>query len=369
MPLDFFERIDAHFSKKLPFVVYRKPKEDAVKAIFQGDDTLHYLKTYAETGFIFAPFDVERPTVLMPPDEVMEIATGERSMGVSKSDSNQFTPDQEHRNSHIRLVNKGIDEITKGSFGKVVLSRRIEIGSNAPPLSLFQKLLVKYPNAFCYVWYHPKVGLWLGATPEILLMLKNRKLTTMSLAGTQKYAGTEHPEWGNKELEEQQLVTHYIIDTLTDKVDRLDKTDTETVRAGNLLHLRTKITGVVSEGSLGTIVKALHPTPAVCGMPKESAREFIVNHERYDREYYTGFLGELNLKTEKQRSARRKNQENQAYRAISNTTTLYVNLRCMQLKNKKALLYVGGGITKDSDAEREWGETVAKSGTMLSILG
>lgn len=369
MPLDFFNRIDTQFRKNLPFVAYRKPREDSIKAIFQQDDQLYHLKNYAETGFIFAPFDTKNPTVLLAPDELLEISDFALPANTAKPEIAGPTSDKEKKKSHINLVNKGIDEIRKGTFEKAVLSRRLEISSSALPLDLFQKLLANYPKAFCYLWYHPKVGLWLGATPEILLMLRNRQLTTMSLAGTQKYSGTEHPQWGHKELEEQQLVTDYITDALKDQVTHLSKTTTETVRAGNLLHLRTKITGLVAEGNLGGIVKALHPTPAVCGMPKNAAQEFILDNENYAREYYTGFLGELNLTTEKIRSARRKNQENQAYRFLAKTTTLYVNLRCMQVKDDKVFIYAGGGITKDSDAEREWEETVAKSSTMLSIVG
>ncbi len=379
MPLDFFESINTQYGKRLPFVAYRKPKEDKVKAIFQTDDRLQHLKTFSETGFIFSPFDARHPTILLVPDEFLEISAHEHPANTTKRDvvlstSGQQdgaipTSDQKGKASHLHLIEKGISEIKKGTFEKVVLSRQIEMRSTALPLDLFQNLLADYPNAFCYFWYHPKVGLWLGATPEILMMLRNSRLTTMSLAGTQKYAGTENPKWGHKELEEQQLVTDYITDALKNQVDQLSRTNTETVRAGELLHLRTKITGLVEKENLEAVVKALHPTPAVCGMPKKNAHDFILDNENYDREYYTGFLGELNLKTVKQRSSRGRNQENQAYRSIVNTTTLYVNLRCMQLKNDKAYLYVGGGITKDSDPEREWEETVAKSSTMLSILG
>lgn len=369
MPLDFFDRIDTQFRKKLPFVAYRKPKENRVKALFQADDRLHYLKTYAQTGFVFAPFDAENPTILLVPDELSEISSIQLPPSNAKSNEPIPTSDLGKKESHIHLVTKGIDEIRNGTFEKVVLSRRLEIGSESLPLDLFHRLLATYPDAFCYLWYHPKVGLWLGATPEILLMFRNQQLTTMSLAGTQKYTEMENPRWGHKEIEEQQLVTDYIIDALKGQVDQLRPTNTETVRAGGLLHLRTKITGLLEEENLEAIVNALHPTPAVCGMPKETAQKFIWDNENYDREYYTGFLGELNLKTEKQRSPRRSNQENQAYRAIAKTTTLYVNLRCMQLKNDKAYIYVGGGITKDSNAEREWEETVAKSKTMLKILG
>ena len=188
---------------------------------------------------------------------------------------------------------------------------------------------------------------------------------------------------GKKELEEQQLVTNYILDVLRDKVSNLQRTPTETVRAGQLLHLRAKITGILeSKGldiedleseefggnGLDAVVKALHPTPAVCGLPKESALGFIRENEHYDREFYTGFLGELNLNTEKHRSQNRRNRENQAYRFVAKSTTLFVNLRCMKLTEGTAGIYVGGGITEDSELVMEWEETVAKSQTMLSIL-
>ncbi len=368
MPLDFFESIDAQIKKKFPFVVYRKPREDTVKAIFQADDRLHHLTSYAETGFIFAPFDSKHPTILLVPDELLEITDENIQTSTAKRVNVRPTFDRERKEAHIRLIEKGISEIGKGNFKKVVLSRCIEADSKAQPLDLFQKLLVNYPHAFCYLWYHPNVGLWLGATPEILLRLGNRQLTTMSLAGTQKYKGTENPKWDPKELEEQQLVTDYITDALKNRVDQLKRTNTETIRAGELLHLRTKITGHLEEKKLASIISALHPTPAVCGIPKQVAKAFIRDNENYQREFYTGFLGELNIITQKQRNNRSRNQENQAYRSLAKTTTLYVNLRCMQLKDDKAYIYVGGGITKDSDAEREWEETVAKSKTMLKIL-
>lgn len=375
--MEFFDRIAVQYRKNLPFVVYRKPRDTTVKAIFQSDDGLRSLENFSRTGFVFAPFDTGHPTLILSPDEMLEFSGAlplahklGRTPSAPETQTNHLglSPDTEKKEAHIRGVKKAIDEIGKGTLQKVVLSRPLNVGSNASPLDLLLKLLDRYPNAFCYLWYHPKVGLWLGATPEILLRLQNRQLTTMSLAGTQRYSGPTTPNWGNKELEEQELVTDYIVNALQDQISHLERHNTETVRAGNLLHLRTQISGDIQEGSLEGIVKALHPTPAVCGLPKENARKFIADNENYDRQYYTGFLGELNLTAEKRRSRNRRNLENQAYRTRSKTTTLYVNLRCMQLKNGKAYIYVGGGITKDSDPEKEWEETVAKSVTMLSIL-
>lgn len=371
MSLDFLEKIKSQLGKSLPLVAYRKPREANARAIFQSDDGLRHLKSYSESGFIFAPFDTVNPTILIHPDETLissELPSPEgEKVEMTVSESRSILR-QENKTAHLQLVGKAIREIANGSFRKVVLSRKIETPLKTSAVMLFQRLLAEYPNAFCYLWYHPKVGIWLGATPEILLRVRNRQFITMSLAGTQKLTQSEPIEWADKELEEQEMVTNYILDALKDRVTDVKRSDTETVRAGNLLHLRTRISGYLETGNPEAIVNALHPTPAVCGLPKETAQKFIAQNENYDREYYTGFLGELNLSMGHNRSSNTKNQENRAYRSIAKTTTLYVNLRCMKLGRDKAFIYAGGGITKDSDPEQEWEETVAKSRTMLSIL-
>ena len=108
-------------------------------------------------------------------------------------------------------------------------------------------------------------------------------------------------------------------------------------------------TPILSNASIKDFVSSLHPTPAVCGLPMKAAKDFIIKNEGYNREFYTGFLGALNFENEK--------------------TELFVNLRCMQyVENKKLALYVGGGITKDSNATLEWDETENKTKTMLDVL-
>lgn len=189
----------------------------------------------------------------------------------------------------------------------------------------------------------------------------------MSLAGTRIFVENQEPQWGPKELIEQEMVTDFIKKALNEKVIGLQIEEMESVRAGNLWHLRTKLSGRIKTG-LQPIIAALHPTPAVCGMPKNRAKEFILSNEDYEREFYTGYLGELNFKQMQGRNTNRKNQENNAYRTVKSTTELYVNLRCMQLKGAQALVYVGGGITEASDPIKEWEETVAKSRTMLQVL-
>jgi len=365
MTATFFEKIEDQLSKKLPFVVYRKPRASDLIAIFQKDDRLHLIQDYSEIGFAFAPFDTNGPSYFFKPDTVLRDDIVFRQKPIL--DKAGVHLDLTTKISHIDLVEKGISEIKNGTFNKVVLSRNVAVECSKQPLELFQSLISKYDSALRYLWYHPRIGMWLGATPEILLRIENKQFTTMSLAGTQPYIEDIEPTWGTKEIEEQKLVTQYIFDALKDKIRDFQISKTESVRAGNLWHLRTKLSGKTKDG-LAEVIKALHPTPAVCGLPKEAAKNFILKNENYNRDFYTGFLGELNLKIETGRSSHRRNIENKAYRSIKTVTELFVNLRCMQLKDQTAIIYIGGGITKDSQSEKEWEETVAKSRTMLNVV-
>jgi isochorismate synthase len=194
----------------------------------------------------------------------------------------------------------------------------------------------------------------LGATPETLLNIEGTSFKTMSLAGTQVDIQNKPLIWKSKELEEQLLVTNFIENQLVDIAVNLNTDKTETVKAGNLLHLRTKVSGDLNNSSsLEELIRALHPTPAVCGLPRELARTFLFENENYDRSFYTGFLGELNLQDSKD---------------TAKSSALFVNLRCMRIQNNKATIFVGGGITKDSNASNEWEETVSKAKTMKRML-
>jgi isochorismate synthase len=233
---------------------------------------------------------------------------------------------------------------------------------------MFKRLSRKYVNAFSYCWYHPKVGTWLGATPELLFKLSRGQLSTVSLAGTLKV--DEGMIWTKKEHEEQQLVTDYITNQLSALATEVKTGKTEEIVAGKIKHLRTKITATLAKNtqSLKEIIQVLHPTPAVCGYPKNLAMNFIEDSEHYDRSYYTGFLGEINHVHHLERTPLRRNTEARAYRSVLRKTQLYVNLRCLKIEGAKGTVYVGGGIVDSSIPEKEWQETVDKSTTMLSII-
>jgi len=366
---DFFSKANAQYAKNLPFVLYRKPEADQLNGLFQEYDFLHKVETFEETGFVFSPFDNEQTSILIPgsPEETTDF----KEVPISVK-SNIVNTENTDEVAHINLVEKAVAAIQNSALQKVVLSRKQnqEI-EEVNPVTIFKRLLSNYKTAFVYLWHHPKVGIWLGATPETLLSLNGRKFTTMALAGTQKFIGSLAVKWGDKEIHEQQLVTDEIVNNLKPfDLRSLNVGDRETYQAGTLLHLRTLITGTFNtEGqNLKALLKALHPTPAVCGLPRDLAKDFIIKEENYNREFYTGFLGELNILRDTSKKRSRRNVENLAYKTLKNETKLFVNLRCMQYTDYKAIIYVGGGITAASNPELEWQETVNKAQTIASVL-
>lgn len=344
---DLIKKAETHYQNGLPFVLYRKPGDENVLGIFQNNTQLNTTSDYKSSGFVFAPFDNQGKTILLLADEMI---TATYIVADERKRTYQLTyPGELERKKHLDLIGRAINQINTGHLKKVVLSRKTAFDTIVKPLSVFQEILALYSGALCYLWYHPGVGLWAGASPEIFLNIADDSLTTMALAGTQKSIDDSPPVWGSKEVEEQAMVTSFILDAIRDKVSNLSSTEVVSVRAGNLWHLKTTITANMKGTSLKTIVNALHPTPAVCGLPLKEAQKFLSQYEEYDREYYTGFLGELNLG---------KNSNSQ----------LYVNLRCMQIRDTSVILYIGGGITRDSVPENEWQETLDKTGIMARAL-
>ncbi|CAM4128567.1 chorismate-binding protein [Gillisia limnaea] len=373
---EFFDKLRFQLEKKLPFVAYKKPSTPTgeIKAFLQSNSETYKILNFSESGFVFAPFAANKPKFLIPAAQSEFLETNIDLSEIDKDFRNSSIAEIEvetARKQHVALVEKGIEQIKKGIFKKVVLSRRESVKlQGRDSIKIFQELLQLYPTALVYIWFHPETGLWLGATPETLLEIERNRFKTMALAGTVKYAGEMEVVWGQKEKQEQQFVTDSIMENLKPFVEKIEKSHPFTAKAGNLLHLKTNISGFLYPESqdLGKLISVIHPTPAICGLPKEPAKNFILENENYDREYYSGFLGELNLKKEIKRSGNRRNQENQAYASIITTSNLFVNLRCMKFEEKQAVLFVGGGITKDSDPEAEWVETQNKAETMKAVL-
>jgi isochorismate synthase len=369
---DFFKAVAQQYKNKLPFVIYRKPNTLDVKGMLQKDTALHITEDFKASGFVFAPFDDKFPAIILPVQYSKQILTTYKQSNLNTSYSSKtFNTYDIEKNFHINLVKKGINLIKKGELQKVVLSRKETVAfQNEDIFSIFQKLLATYTSAFVYCWYHPEIGLWLGATPETLLKIEDRNFSIMALAGTQNYNGTLNVVWQNKEIKEQQFVTDFILSNIKSRVENIKVSNVETVKAGNLLHLRTLIKGRLSSQNfnLKKLLYDLHPTPAVCGLPKALAKTFILENENYNRTFYTGFLGELNIEATVTPRTGKRNIENRAYALKRKSTQLYVNLRCMEINGNEAFIYVGGGITDTSNPESEWEETVSKSMVVKKVL-
>ncbi len=355
---ELMELIRQGFLDKTPFVVYHKPESEEIRAWLASEVRMILSGQFSEPGFVFAPFDPSSQAVLFPGEssEILEARwTGEeqasKETAQSRPASQQLQSSDKgkgpERSDHLSLVQETIDFIRSGEATKIVISRREEVEvKDLDPLRIFRTLVQKYPGAFVYLWHHPKVGTWAGASPEVLLKMKNEFFQTMSLAATRSHEDDKEITWEAKELEEQQLVTGLIQKELGPYLTHVGRPYDQ--RAGQLVHLRTDLSGKIPAGfPPGEIIEKLHPTAAVCGIPREGAMDFILKREGYPREFYTGYLGEYLGPGDRE-------------------SNLLVNLRCMQLlpARQKVWIYVGGGITAASDAAKEWEETVAKSRTM-----
>jgi isochorismate synthase len=337
------------FKQQLPFVIYRKPNTKTISGLFGSTSEIKILTSFEASGFVFAPFSTLQETILFPFSEFEEkTAVIQDEFDVKKNSIEELPIAEHEKERYKKLIQQTVDAIKEGLAEKIVISRKDEVALKTFDFQIvLERMLTSYKNALVYCWYHPKVGLWMGATPERLLEIKEDHFKTTALAGTQPYTGTLDVVWGEKEQQEQQIVTDYILNAISGQVDAISTKGPYTVKAGSLLHLKTDIEGSLKEKGLLYLISKLHPTPAVCGMPKEEATNFILQNEAYNRSFYTGFLGELNAQK---------------------STSLFVNLRCMQIQNKLATVFIGGGITKDSIPENEWDETVKKAATMKSVL-
>ena len=346
-------KIKNQLKNNLPFVVYSKPNSQEITGFFQHNDTLFEVNDFTENGFVLASFDGAK-TYLIPENEseLVQFSLDKKEIVFSEKELSKVG--NVAKSDFEALVAKGIQAIKSNKFQKVVLSRTEKVKvANFDMFETFQKLVQLYPSAFVYCFYHPKIGNWIGATPEQLLKVNQSEFETISLAGTQKDAGSSEIVWGEKEKEEQQFVTDYLVQRLQNVASSVHFTKPYSIKAGSIWHIKTDVSGILnSDSSLKKVVQLLHPTPAVCGLPKEIARDFILENEPYDRSFYTGFLGELNC----------------SFAKNTISSDLFVNLRCMKIKDSQAHLYMGCGITKDSNPEKEWEESVNKSMTMKKVL-
>jgi len=256
--------------------------------------------------------------------------------GFQLSELSQEKPDETHA-EYLQKIEKAIEFIKVNQLRKLVIARKKTVTlSNLNIPKTFLKLCEKYPSAFVYVFKNND-DCWIGAFSEILgkFNKKTSEFETMSLAGTLPV----EESWTKKEIEEQKPVTDYISGILKKYAKNVEQSETYDHISGNIKHLRTDFKAKILPQDFSNLISELHPTPAVCGIPKEKCKEAILALENFDRELYAGYS---RIETE-------------------DHIFCFVNLRCGKFYKNSAQLFAGGGITALSFPEKEWQETELKT--------
>lgn len=253
---------------------------------------------------------------------------------------------EESQSEYQQKLENVIEFIKESRLAKLVISRRKLLNFNDDKVNLketFLNLCSSYPNAFVYFFVKENTC-WIGAFSELLgkFNKKTSEFETMSLAGTLPL----NEDWSNKEIEEQKPVTGFIKNILEKYSVEVEQSQTHDHITGNIKHLRTDFKAKIKPKDLENLIAELHPTPAVCGIPKDLCRNAIQNFESHPRKLYAGYI-------------RAETDESVQY---------FVNLRCAEIYKNAALSYVGGGITAISSPEKEWRETELKAEAVLKNL-
>lgn len=327
------QNINDIISSGKAFAILRMPDEDhlIVKA---GNWERKKITEIKEDCFFVQPFNSEEKGFALFPLGKEE-----------KIKSKIKTPKATSKEEYTATFNKYQEEFQKGKISKLVLSR-VKKDSNQP-INIgesFFNLCTSFPLAAVNLFHIPDVGLWLGASPETLLKVEKDKVATMSLAGT-TLSGEK--KWTEKEKREQQIVTDFISESFNHS-EKLEKFE-ETLQAGNVQHLCTVFELPLAELKTDwkKLVNILHPTPAVGGFPTKEAAQLIDKLETHAREFYAGFFGVIQPKE---------------------GCHLFVNIRCMKLVDNIPYLFTGGGITADSNLDKEWEETELKANGIFNSL-
>lgn len=269
------------------------------------------------------------------PGALVEIQDSElENLHFNLQEKSNFEGDetQEH---YLEKIENAISIIKENKLPKLVIARKKTVNVNIDLIATFRNLCKAYPSAFVYIFEQDGIS-WIGAFSELLGKFdkKNSIFTTMSLAGTLPI----DEEWTEKELEEQKPVTQYIASILSKYSNSVQQSETYDHLSGNIKHLRTDFQINIEDDQLKNVIEELHPTPAVCGIPKKFCIEKILQLENFPRELYGGYSS----------------IETEDYRYF------FVNLRCGKVWQNAIELFAGGGITALSNPQKEWKETELK---------
>lgn len=318
------------------------PNSNVVQLLVSDKVIFLNAQSHFPKGFVFSDFSGTKLSVIPFVSDMYFTGKLVENLGYEHH-TNPITPNESDRNSFIDLAQYTVKSIHESKVSKVVISNDF-VKSYSDDLDVpLRKLTSGMSTAFRYLLLLDDDQIWMGATPELLVSVNENTIQTVALAGTKSIDQKDTP-WGTKELEEQAFVTQYISEHLHSLLDKVDVSSTYTTQAGTLLHLKTDIKAQLGQQDIRNILRVLHPTPAVCGTPRDLAFDFIQKNEGYDRELYAGYLG--------------------FWDADNKNGQFYVNLRSAKWHQNQVHLFAGCGVTALSNPEAEFQEIVNKTATV-----
>lgn len=334
------------FAQEAEFMACLPPSSDTLSCEIKGDDIDSF------DGFVIGMFELSdklRPIGISRQFTASEIIEMENDM--PKYDSAcVFTSPRSTDPIHYRAQIHSVIKSLNGLDEKTVMSRMLVVDSDNDPLIVAHRYFQAHPSCFRYMYYTYDTGLWIGATPELLLHYDHdsTEVVSMSVAGTRKVS--VQGDWDIKNVLEHDIVTRYIQDVMQKYCNDVSVEERKAV-FGEIEHLCHEVRGK-GRVSLAKMLPELNPTPAVCGWPREKSYRQICDLETHQRNCYGGFVGICG-----------------AVKA-----NLYVNLRCALVDNPpgesvfRYNLFAGGGITKKSKVAGEWNETEIKMKSLLKCF-
>ncbi|MCH5218975.1 MAG: chorismate-binding protein [Muribaculaceae bacterium] len=325
-PLKVKEYIQNCIDKRNNFAVFR----------FPGEDVFHIA---GENGYIF---------------KINEF--GAKSNGakdVLDYDSKRLTLEAGTRSEDLKMaVSTVINRHKKLGGGKTVVSCVFRGNSDRENLiERINEFFELNKENFCFIMQATPGQIWVSATPELLLSLKEGKASTIALAGTRR-VGEKNTAWDDKNKNEQQIVTDHIVREWRTLGLNVNVGEPRTRRSCHIEHICTDISADVPRDiNADQLIDAIYPTPAILGYPVDFAKKNISELETHKRNFFAGYVTVC---------------------SPDGSLTAYVILRCAcidVLNDYDMNIYCGCGITEESDYESEKKEYLDKSHVLRTVLG
>lgn len=245
------------------------------------------------------------------------------------------------------LFERIAEKFQDSTFRKIVPARKVtvDMAENVNIVELFKKV-VKDGN-YNFLIRTSEHSAFFGSSPERLLLFENNQFQTEAVAGTRPLELAHELLENEKELYEHNLVVEDIIQKLKPFSDKVNSEKTAVVDAKNLAHLKTKITATPQTTNIFNVIDSLHPTSAVCGMPKRESMNFLRETESFDRGLFASPFGVFNRKF----------------------MDIAVAIRSCHVDKSRVEIFSGVGVVPQSDPHKEWQELEHKIQPYLDLLG